>query len=180
MREIKYRGYRDFEGNVLYPPDRRWVYGYYYFQDGVDWIKDIEDWRMSYVVCKGSVGEYIGLKDESGREVYDGDVVSAIYWSGREFDDWVKEEVVARVCWRQELLSFIFIEDTRCKPQIFALGRLEEHSLKVIDNTYERQNRVDFGKSQELQERNEEGHASNYACRLNCPCSECQAVEKGG
>ena len=43
MREIKFRGFRNYEGNALYPPDKRWIYGYYSFRDGQHWIQDIDD-----------------------------------------------------------------------------------------------------------------------------------------
>jgi hypothetical protein len=73
MREIKFRGRYVFEKNALYPAVDEWVYGYLsYDDDGQPWIKSGISTKR---VVAGTEGQFIGLEDKYGVEMYERDVV---------------------------------------------------------------------------------------------------------
>lgn len=76
-REIKFRALRT--------DGKGWVYGCYRFVNVIEGKKHlISDWFGNEIeVIPETVGQFTGLKDRNGKEIYEGDVISI---SSRGFD----------------------------------------------------------------------------------------------
>lgn len=65
-REIKFRGKRI--------DNKKWVYG---FLADEDYINDINSIDLSSIeVDRGTIGQFTGLFDKNGKEIYEGDIIS--------------------------------------------------------------------------------------------------------
>lgn len=89
-REIKFRGLR--------ADGKQWVYGHYV----VDYIGDsfITDGVDTYKVSPETVGQFTGLKDKDGADIYEGDVLLWTNASG-------VEDSCGVVAWNNSLHGYV-------------------------------------------------------------------------
>ncbi|MHC1568707.1 MAG: YopX family protein [Candidatus Syntropharchaeia archaeon] len=114
MREIKFRAWDENR--------EKWVY---FRLDEIVNInhESLTDDEWAFIQLK-DVGQYTGLKDKNGREVYEEDIV--------RFKDWWDEEMVGEVRYSEKDMAFTIVNDFWDGfPMMYA------DDIEVIGNIYE-------------------------------------------
>lgn len=130
MREIKFRGYA--KQKMV---NSQWLegFGIYELEYAEHYAKEIgrsSDWYLfteggNYCVYPESIGQYTGLKDKNGKEIYEGDLLKAVAYA-------INQEVTGVVNYNSELAHYCL--DTDNNKRIVFLGLI---NTEVIGNIYE-------------------------------------------
>ena len=134
MRQIKFRAKDTFKSEFF---PQRWLYGTP-VQDGDDvWmcVKKEDKGIVSVKVDPSTLGQFTGITDRSGREVYEGDIISWISAMGRS-----ARRIQGVVVWDQNTMSWSIARDiaiTRSYTQ-HEVSRLAGKSpVEVIGNIHD-------------------------------------------
>mgnify|MGYP002770032958 CR=1 FL=1 len=127
MREIKFRGYDKF--------DKRWVYGYGLHQavfiDGSSNAYVTAGTREVFIVDKESAGQYTGIKDYKGKEIYEGDIVE------KEFmEPWIEDTKFIGIVKMIDGCWCVVNEKKKKSERLWTLWS-ETDVNRVIGNIYE-------------------------------------------
>lgn len=122
-REIKFRGKRIDTGE--------WVYGYLADEN---YINDINTVDLSSVeVDPDTVGQYTGLKDWNGREIYEGDFLK----SG---------DVIFEIWWSDDNSCYMLDMVNPFKEMAIRMSDMNMTNMEVIGNRWDNPEMLEDGK----------------------------------
>ena len=128
MRNIKFRG------KTGTTEGKKWVYGYLYkiksfFSEDYQYFIKNEHLQETSV-DEDTIGQYTGLKDENGKEIYEGDIVYIL-----------PEDERGIIRWDNETARYVVIYDNIISDFDNWYGK----DLEVIGNIYDNKNLLEKG-----------------------------------
>lgn len=144
MREIKFRAKRKLNGD--------WVFGSLVKSDGEDWDCIVTEYFGDLIdadnvrVITNTIGQFTGLKDKNGKEIYESDLVlrsKSIVTDSRPYEVFFAEVRCSFALTRKEKNFNSYDDIVKCKwsendkYHIVCPDGDRDESLEVIGNIYE-------------------------------------------
>ena len=130
MRNIKFRG------KTGTTEGKKWVYGYLYkiksfFSEDYQYFIKNEHLQETSV-DEDTIGQYTGLKDKNGKEIYEGDIIKCSF-----YPDFIFEIKFTELCWYMRKIP---------TSEHIKLSDVLYEDLEVIGNIYDNKNLLEEGR----------------------------------